>query len=148
MLLRIFCPKVLSSIKGNGYFLIWRHNWKSKVKNTKKREKTGSYKRSKPSVNFINIIRTNFSYKRHFSSYVLALLKNLYEKHGHIMLMKLTTSLNDEVEKRLKLTFTRQKKTIKYILKNLLGFNRGPKLIWLYTLNWFFELRNKSNKQN
>ncbi len=44
-----------------------------------------------PGVNFINIIRTNFSYDNHFSSYVLVLLKNLYEKHASIMLMKLTT---------------------------------------------------------
>jgi len=42
-------------------------------------------------VNFINIIRTNFLYERRFSSYVLALLKNLYEKCARIMLMKLTT---------------------------------------------------------
>jgi hypothetical protein len=45
---------------------------------------------SKFGVNFINIIGTNFSYKRHFSSYVLALLKNLYEKRARITLMKLT----------------------------------------------------------
>jgi len=33
-----------------------------------------------PGVNLLNILRTNFSYERCFSSYVLALLKNLYEK--------------------------------------------------------------------
>jgi len=38
-----------------------------------------------PGVNFINIICTNIS------SYVLALLKNSYEKHARITLMKLTT---------------------------------------------------------
>jgi len=41
-------------------------------------------------VNFINIIRTNISYGRHFSSYILALLKNSYEKRARITLMKLT----------------------------------------------------------
>ncbi len=43
-----------------------------------------------PGVNFINIIRTNFSYKRRFSSYFLALSKNSYEKCSRITLMKLT----------------------------------------------------------
>ena len=41
-------------------------------------------------VNFINIIRTNFLYAFHFSSYLLALSKNLYEKRSRITLMKLT----------------------------------------------------------
>jgi len=31
-----------------------------------------------PSVNFINVKRTNFSYKRPSPTYILALLKNLY----------------------------------------------------------------------
>jgi len=31
-------------------------------------------------VNFINIIRTNIYYEHHFSSYILALLKNWYKK--------------------------------------------------------------------
>ncbi len=47
--------------------------------------------RSFSGVNFINIIRTNFLYKRRFSSYILALWKNLYEKRVRITLMKLTT---------------------------------------------------------
>jgi len=51
----------------------------------------GSGQCTPPGVNFINIIRTNFSYERHFSSYVLALLKILYKKHARITLMKLTT---------------------------------------------------------
>jgi len=38
-----------------------------------------------PGVNFIKIIRTNISYEHRFTSYVLALLKNL---------MKLTTGVN------------------------------------------------------
>ncbi len=42
-------------------------------------------------VNFINIIHTRFSYERHFSSYILALLKNSYEKRTRIRLMKLAT---------------------------------------------------------
>jgi len=45
-------------------------------------------------VNFINIIRTNISYEHHFSSYILALLKNLYEKRARITLMKLTIGVN------------------------------------------------------
>ncbi len=40
-------------------------------------------------VNFINVLRTNFSYEHRFSCYVLALLKNSYEKCGHKALMKL-----------------------------------------------------------
>ncbi len=52
-------------------------------------------KHTRLSVNFINILRTNFSYERHFSSYVLALLKNLYKKCARIMLMKLTTAVFD-----------------------------------------------------
>jgi len=47
--------------------------------------------KNSPGVNFINIIHMNFLYAHHFSSYVLALLKNSYEKCTHIMLMKLTT---------------------------------------------------------
>ncbi len=49
---------------------------------------------SSPGVNFIYGLRTNFSYKRHFSSYVLALLENSYEKCARIMLMKFTTGVN------------------------------------------------------
>jgi len=41
-------------------------------------------------VNFINVKRTNFSYERHFSSYVLALSKNSYKKFARFTLMKLT----------------------------------------------------------
>ncbi len=41
-------------------------------------------------VNFINVKRTNFSYERRFSSYVLALSKNSYEKRARKTLMKLT----------------------------------------------------------
>jgi len=44
-------------------------------------------------VNFINILSTNFSYKRHFSSYFLALSKNLYKKFVRLTLMKLTLGL-------------------------------------------------------
>jgi hypothetical protein len=42
-------------------------------------------------VNFINILRTNFSYECLFSCYILALLKNSYEKCSRKTLMKLTT---------------------------------------------------------
>jgi len=42
-------------------------------------------------VNFINVKHTNFSYELRFSSYVLALSKNLYEKFARKMLVKLTT---------------------------------------------------------
>ncbi len=45
---------------------------------------------AKVGVNFINFKRTNFSYERRFSSYVLALSKNLYEKFARLTLMKLT----------------------------------------------------------
>jgi len=48
-------------------------------------------KKGHSGVNFINIIRTNFSYERCFSSYVLALLKNSYEKRARIRLKKFTT---------------------------------------------------------
>ncbi len=41
-------------------------------------------------VNFINVKRANFLYELRFSSYVLALSKNLYEKFVHKTLMKLT----------------------------------------------------------
>ncbi len=44
-------------------------------------------------VNFINVKRTNFSYKLWFSSYVLALSKNSYKKFARLMLMKLTVGL-------------------------------------------------------
>ncbi len=47
-----------------------------------------------PLVTFINILGMNFSHQRHFgrfSSYILALAKNSYEKRVRIMLMKLTT---------------------------------------------------------
>ncbi len=44
-----------------------------------------------PGVNFINIMGTNFSYERRFSSYVLTLLKNSYKNRARIRLMKLTT---------------------------------------------------------
>jgi len=43
-----------------------------------------------PVVKFINVKRARFSYERRFSTYFLALLKNLYEKGVHKMLMKLT----------------------------------------------------------
>jgi len=43
-----------------------------------------------PGVNFINVLRTNFSYERRFSSYVLALSKNLYKKFARLTLIKLT----------------------------------------------------------
>ena len=36
----------------------------------------------RPGVNFINVKPTNFSYERCFSSYVLALSKNSYEKRA------------------------------------------------------------------
>jgi len=41
-------------------------------------------------VNFINVLRLNFSYKRYFSSYVFALNKLSYKKFACLMLMKLT----------------------------------------------------------
>ncbi len=43
-----------------------------------------------PVVNFINFILANFLYERHFSSYVLALSKNLYKIFARLTLMKLT----------------------------------------------------------
>jgi len=48
----------------------------------------------KPNVNFINVKRTNISYERHFSSYILALSKNSYERFAHFTLMKLTPIVN------------------------------------------------------
>jgi len=44
-------------------------------------------------VNFINVKHTNFLYKHRFSSYILALSKNLYEKFARLTLMKLTVEL-------------------------------------------------------
>ena len=41
-------------------------------------------------VYFINVLRTNFLYKRHFSSYVLALKELSYKKFARLTLMKLT----------------------------------------------------------
>ncbi len=40
--------------------------------------------KSTAGVDFINIMRTNFSCERHFSSYFLALLKNSYKKCARI----------------------------------------------------------------
>ncbi len=51
---------------------------------------------NKQGVNFINVLRTNFSYGRRFSTYFLALLKNSYEKCARKTLMKLTQGSNDE----------------------------------------------------
>ncbi len=45
-------------------------------------------------VNFINLIRANFTYESLFSSYVLALNELLYEKRARKMLMKLTPDVN------------------------------------------------------
>ncbi len=45
-------------------------------------------------VNFINVLRTNFSYERRFSSYILDLSKNLYEKFSSLTLMKLMVGGN------------------------------------------------------
>ncbi len=50
-----------------------------------------------PGVNFINILHTNFLYKHCFSSYVLSLSKNSYEKFVRKTLMKLTAG--DDVQK-------------------------------------------------
>ncbi len=47
-----------------------------------------------PSVNFINVKRTNFTYESLFSSYVLALNELSYKKRACKMLMKLTTGVN------------------------------------------------------
>jgi len=51
---------------------------------------------TRPGVNFINILRTNFSYERHFSMYMLlekaAETQRLYEKFVSLTLMKLTTA--------------------------------------------------------
>jgi len=47
-----------------------------------------------PGVNFINVLRTNFLYEHCFSSYVLALSKNLYKKFARLTLMKLTAGYN------------------------------------------------------
>jgi len=43
--------------------------------------------------NLSTFLHTNFSYERRFSSYVFALLKNLYKKRVRIKLMKLTTGV-------------------------------------------------------
>ena len=59
-----------------------------------------SLKKRQPDVNFINIICTKFSYEHHFSSYFLALLKNLYEKRARIMLMKLKVGVYNWVTKK------------------------------------------------
>ncbi len=53
-------------------------------------------------VTFINVKRTNFSYERRFSSYVLALSKNLYKTFARLTLMKLTALF-----KNLKINKTR-----------------------------------------
>ncbi len=45
---------------------------------------------SQPALNFINVKRTIFLYERRFSSYILALSKNLYKKFVRKTLMKLT----------------------------------------------------------
>jgi len=45
-------------------------------------------------VNFINVLRTHFSYEHLFSSYVLALNELSYEKFASLMLMKLTAGVN------------------------------------------------------
>jgi hypothetical protein len=45
-------------------------------------------------VNFINVLRTNFLYEGNFSSYVLALSKNLYEKFARLTLMRLTEGVD------------------------------------------------------
>ncbi len=47
-----------------------------------------------PIVNFINILCTNFLYEHCFSTYFLALFKNLYEKRAHKTLMKLIPIVN------------------------------------------------------
>jgi len=44
-------------------------------------------------VNFINVLRTNFLYERRFSSYILALSKNSYDKFARLKLMKLTAGI-------------------------------------------------------
>jgi hypothetical protein len=51
---------------------------------------TNAKKIDQVSISSTLYVRIN-SYKRRFSSYVLALLKNLYEKCARTMLMKLTT---------------------------------------------------------
>ncbi len=48
-------------------------------------------------VNFINVKRANFSYEHRFSSYVLALSKNLYKKFARLTLMKLTEGRNSRL---------------------------------------------------
>jgi len=46
-----------------------------------------------PGVNFINVKRANFTYECRFSSYILALSKNSYEKFARLTLMKLTAAV-------------------------------------------------------
>ncbi len=72
-------------------------------------------------VNFINIIRTNISYERSFSSYVLALLKNLHKKRARIMLMKLTTGRVFLENFSIKKVVGRSIKV--YIMKQIWGYN-------------------------
>jgi len=52
-------------------------------------------KQKKSGVNFINVLLTNFLYERRFSSYVLPLSKNSYEKFVGKTLMKLTAEVNN-----------------------------------------------------
>jgi len=48
-------------------------------------------------VNFINVLRMNFSYERCFSSYVLALSKKSYEFFVRKTLIKLTAGLQNDL---------------------------------------------------
>jgi len=65
--------------------------WRFRDLRTKKATQTRLVKLT-PGVNFINILRTHFLYKRRFSSYILALNKLLYKKFACLTLMKLTAA--------------------------------------------------------
>ncbi len=70
-----WCIIYLNSFAINAWLLKLHQQWK-------KTFQTG--------VNFINVLRMNFSYKHHFPTYFLALSKNSYEKRRRKKLMKLT----------------------------------------------------------
>jgi len=79
-----------------------------------------------PVVNFINILRTNFSYEHHFGSFFCVhvsrekLLKRCsYKKFARLTLMKLTTDLF--------LQFTTNIVSIKLKLRNLYLINHSIK---------------------
>ncbi len=115
---------------------------------------------TKPLVNFINVKRTNFTYKRLFSSYILALNKLSYKKRLCKTLMKFTTYLTYHVTSKnpktikpftrsrliqyfffitcagtqkveFQLCFQSSKKELGWLAKNLLRYNFFPFSLFL-----------------